>query len=102
MAEDVRVSRQMLKVLKFMVERPRDQNSGAEISKATEVSSGTLYPLLQRLELAGWLQSEWEQVDPSKPGRPRRRFYMLTGLGQTRAVAALSEFQFAPGVLVCS
>jgi hypothetical protein len=34
--------------------------------KATKVGSGTLYPMLARLEAAGWLTSEWEVVDPSE------------------------------------
>jgi PadR family transcriptional regulator PadR len=102
MADDVRVSRQMLKVLKMLVEKPREGHSGAEISKGVTISSGTLYPLLQRLEQAGWVTSEWEKVDPSEAGRPRRRFYRLTALGQTRAIAALTELQTAPGVLACT
>ena len=99
MAYDVRVSRQMLKVLKLMIETPKEARSGAELSKATGVSSGTLYPLLQRLEQAGWVTSEWEEIDPSEAGRPRRRYYTLTALGQSRAAAELAELQTAPGAL---
>jgi PadR family transcriptional regulator, regulatory protein PadR len=96
---DIRVSRQMLKVLKTFVEKRREGQSGAELAKSTGVSSGTLYPLLQRLEHAGWVTSAWEQIDPSEEGRPRRRFYTLTALGQSRAIAELSALQTAPGVL---
>ena len=99
MAYDVRVSRQMLKVLKLMIETPKEARSGAELSKATGISSGTLYPLLQRLEQAGWVTSEWEEIDPSEAGRPRRRYYTLTALGQSRAAAELAELQTAPGAL---
>lgn len=99
MTVDIRISGPMLKVLKVMVEKPQEQRSGAEISRSTAVGSGTLYPLLQRLENAGWLKSEWEKIDPSEAGRPRRRLYKLTGRGQTNAVKALAELQTAPGVL---
>jgi PadR family transcriptional regulator PadR len=102
MADDVRVSGQMLKVLKLMVEKPREGRSGADLSKAAGISSGTLYPLLQRLELVGWLTSAWEKIDPSEAGRPRRRYYTLTALGQSRAVAELIELQMAPGALACT
>ncbi len=102
MADDIRVSRQMLKVLKAMVEKPREGRSGAELSKGTGISSGTLYPLLQRLEQAGWVTSVWEEIDPSKAGRPRRRYYTLTALGRSHAVAELTDLQAAPGVLACT
>lgn len=100
MAKDVRLSAPGLRVLRFLLERPRENYSGAEISRAVCVGSGTLYPFLARLEKAGWLRSEWEVVDPSESGRPRRRFYRLTGLGQTNSAKALVEVQTAPGALV--
>jgi PadR family transcriptional regulator, regulatory protein PadR len=98
-ATEVRVSRQMLKVLKMLMEKPQTPYSGAEIARQVAVGSGTLYPLLQRLENAGWVKSEWEDVDPREAGRPRRRQYKLTGRGQSEAAKALAEVQTAPGVL---
>ena len=64
--------------------------SGVEIARRTKLMSGTLYPLLIRLEDAGWISSVWEQADPSELGRPRRRFYSMTNLGlaQVRTAAA--------------
>jgi PadR family transcriptional regulator PadR len=97
--QDVRLTQPTLKILRFLLEKPRERRSGAEMSKATRVSSGTLYPTLARLETAGWLSSEWETIDPRQAGRPRRRFYKLTGLGQRKAYAALSDLQFAAGEL---
>jgi PadR family transcriptional regulator, regulatory protein PadR len=99
MAEEVRLTQPTLKVLRFLLENPRERRSGAEMSKATRVGSGTLYPMLARLEGAGWLTSEWETIDPSEAGRPRRRFYKLTGAGQSHAHAALSDLQFERGEL---
>jgi PadR family transcriptional regulator PadR len=99
MSERIRVSRNILMVLKMMIEKPQTPYSGADIARQTGLGSGTLYPLLQRLENAGWLKSEWEKVDPSEAGRPKRRHYKLTGLGQTHAVKALAELQTTAGVL---
>ena len=82
-----------------MLDKPREGRSGAEISKALDLSSGTMYPLLGRLEKNGWVSSEWEVIDQAAAGRPRRRFYKLTGLGQTSANKALAELQMAPGAL---
>src|SRR3990170_3067771 len=44
---------------------------------------GTLYRALDRLQRAGFLESEWE--DPlvaASEGRPRRRFYRVTAVGE--------------------
>jgi PadR family transcriptional regulator PadR len=100
MVDDVRLSGPTLKVCKMLVENPAKERSGAEISKLTKIGSSTLYPLLQRLENARWLNSKWEEVDPSEVGRPRRRFYRLTAPGLKKAQEALAELQTsAPGVL---
>ncbi len=96
---DVRLSQPTLKVLRFLLETPRERRSGADMSRATKVGSGTLYPMLARLEAAGWLTSEWEVIDPSEAGRPRRRFYRLTAVGQSNARAALADLQMAAGEL---
>lgn len=97
----IRISRHILRVLKLMMEKPLTPYSGADIAREVGVGPGTLYPLLRRLETAGWLKSEWEKVDPSVAGRPRRRHYQLTGRGQTSAAKALAELQTtAVGVLV--
>lgn len=92
---DPRMSGPTLKVLKLLIEKPKDEHSGAGISKLTKVGAGTLYPLLARLEQAGWIIGEWEDIDATAAGRPKRRFYRLTGLGQTRARAAFAEFQIS-------
>jgi DNA-binding PadR family transcriptional regulator len=97
--QDPRLTQPTLKVLRFLLEKPREGRSGAEMSKATKVGSGTLYPMLARLEAAGWLSSKWEVIDPREVGRPRRRFYKLTAVGQNSARAALADLQMAAGEL---
>src|SRR5260370_42308074 len=90
MDQDVRLSERGLRVLRFMIERPRASHSGAEIAKATKIGSGTLYPLLARLEAAGWFTSQWEEIDPHEAGGPRRRACKPPGGGQRRARETLS------------
>jgi PadR family transcriptional regulator, regulatory protein PadR len=70
---------------------PEDDMSGAEVGRATNLASGTLYPILMRLEEAGWVDSQWENGDPHELGRPRRRLYHVTAIGKKRARAALRE-----------
>lgn len=93
MSTNIRMSGPTLRLLKHLLESPRQGQSGAQISKATKTGSGTMYPLLQRLEIAKWIEGEWEDIDPSEIGRPKRRFYKLTPIGQVGAKKALAEFQ---------
>ena len=102
MASNPRLTAPALKVLKYLLEAPLEDRSGADLSRTLHIGSGTLYPLLARLEVAGWLTSKWEDVDPAEVGRPRRRFYRLSALGQARALKAINELQVGPGVLVWS
>jgi PadR family transcriptional regulator PadR len=91
MANEPRLSVQSIKVLGALMTRPEEQLSGAEIAKATQLASGTLYPILLRLEKAGWLQSRWEVEDPRELGRPRRRFYKITAKGAKSLNAAARD-----------
>ena len=100
--QEVRLTQPTLQALRFLLQDLRKGRSGAEISMTTKVGSGTLYPMLIRLEAAGWLRSEWETIDPSEAGRPRRRFYWLTGLGQKKASVALAGLQLKSRTLAWS
>jgi DNA-binding PadR family transcriptional regulator len=86
-----------LKVLGALLSSGGVELSGAEISRATKLASGTLYPIVFRLERAGWLESRWEAEDPKALGRPRRRFYRITPLGARNARAAVKGLELAFG-----
>jgi DNA-binding PadR family transcriptional regulator len=53
---------------------------GYELCSLTGIKSGTLYPLLIRLEAQGLLEAEWQQ--PLAGGRPPRHAYRLTAAGR--------------------
>jgi PadR family transcriptional regulator, regulatory protein PadR len=89
---DVRMSLQTLKVLEAFLENPNDSMSGADVHQRCRLASGTLYPILLRLEAAGWFVSRWESIDPSTAGRPRRRLYRLTPSGLRRASEVFASF----------
>ena len=57
---------------------------GYELSRRTGVASGTLYPMLMRLERRGYLESAWEEP---RSGRPPRHTYRLTPEGARYAAA---------------
>lgn len=51
-----------------------------------DVNQGSLYPALQRLELKGWIDSEWRTSDHNR----RARYYRLTPQGR-RALGTETE-----------
>jgi len=87
----IRLTRRSLKVLCFLLEHPCTGHSAYDISKATGLWSGTLYPILMYFESAGWLSSEWESQTLYEAGKPRLLLYKLTNVGEERARAALSD-----------
>jgi PadR family transcriptional regulator, regulatory protein PadR len=91
-SRDVRMSLQTLRVLEAFLDNPTDEMSGADVQKRSTLASGTLYPILLRLEAAGWFTSRWEAIDPSSAGRPRRRLYRLTPGGLRRASEVFTLF----------
>jgi PadR family transcriptional regulator PadR len=95
---NVRMSLQTLRVLEAFLENPTVQLAGADLHQRSGIASGTLYPILLRLESAGWFASKWESIDPASVGRPRRRLYRLTSTGLRRASEVFASFN--RGVLV--
>jgi len=91
MASQVRLSHQTLIVLRAFLSGTKHGLAGSEIARETKIASGTLYPILARLEKAGWLTGAWEEIDPAEAGRPRKRFYHLTDDGQANAAEAFRE-----------
>lgn len=78
-------------VLRVLLEDPQQERYGLEISDAAGLATGTVHPILARLEGAGWLESWWEDVDPRQAGRPPRRYYRLTGAGVESARDGLAR-----------
>ena len=91
--DDPRLTQQSLRVLYVFLSDPTADLAGSNLFEETQLASGTLYPILMRLEEAGWLKSQWEKINPTGAGRPRRRLYRLTAVGHARASAALADFR---------
>lgn len=60
---------------------------GYRLCEETGLGSGTVYPILERLEKVGWIEAHWENVQSY--GRPRRRFYTIGATGRAEYGAAL-------------
>ncbi len=82
---------QTIAVLQAMLETPTHAHYGLAIAGKVHLPTGTIYPILARLEKAGWVSSTWEERDPAELERPRRRLYTLTGTGAHAARAALAD-----------
>jgi len=82
---------QTLKVLAMFLADTDLEWYGFSLVDQTKIKSGTLYPILIRLEQAGWLASRLEDIDPKIAGRPPRRLYALTGQGERAARRELSS-----------
>jgi hypothetical protein len=58
-------------VLRALLTDPSKELYGVEIGQAAGLPSGTVHPILARLEPVGWLTSRWEEIDPGrKAARP--------------------------------
>lgn len=83
MGHGFRVTDATLDVLDVLIDGD-EELYGLKIAKAAGRPTGSVFPILARLEQAGWVISEWESGDPAARG-PRRRFYRLSGVGSPGA-----------------
>ena len=67
-------------MLALLTDLPR--LSGYPLSRLAQTGSGTVYPVLARLEKLGWVEGEWEYPNPLPDGQGQRRFYRLTPAGK--------------------
>ena len=71
---------------------------GFDIMDATDLPSGTVYPILGRLAKAGSVQSRWEQSSIARrEKRPPRRYYVLTEAGRQEFEATVLHYQTLGG-----
>ena len=89
MEHEFRVTDATLDVLEVLL-GPDQELYGLKIAKAAGRPTGSVFPILARLEQLGWVVSEWESGDPAARG-PRRLFYRLSGAGLPRARALVSQ-----------
>jgi len=81
-------------LLSTLLEQPLQWRHGYELSKATGLQSGTLYPLLIRLSDQGFLDAKW--VESASPGKPPRHAYRLTATGKALARSYDGEGKVRP------
>jgi DNA-binding PadR family transcriptional regulator len=80
----------------------RGHHHGFQIMDVTGLPSGTIYPLLRRLDREGLVSSRWEKPAVARrEQRPPRRYYQLTAAGEAMRALAIERFH-AVEVLIAS
>jgi DNA-binding PadR family transcriptional regulator len=87
----VRLTYSTALVLQALLHR---HHHGFDIMDATGLPSGTVYPILRRLDVEGLVRSHWERDGVARrEQRPPRRYYELTSRGKAIAHAAASRYR---------
>jgi hypothetical protein len=81
--EDVRLTLAVARVLRAFVDDPNRDHYGYDLMRQTDFPSGKLYPILARLERAGWLTRQEPMVGLA--GRPPRVGYRIKADALVRA-----------------
>jgi PadR family transcriptional regulator PadR len=72
----------------------RGFHHGFDIMDATGLPSGTVYPILRRLDREGLLSSAWEKhATAQREQRPSRRYYEITGAGEAMLAEAIERYR---------
>jgi PadR family transcriptional regulator len=67
---------------------------GFDVSRATGLPSGTVYPALRRLEAARFVTSAWEDHALAQQAqRPPRKYYEITASGKKALAAAVARYR---------
>ena len=67
---------------------------GFDVMEETGLTSGTIYPALDRLEALGFAASKWEDVRIAhREKRPARRYYEITVRGETALALAMERYR---------
>jgi PadR family transcriptional regulator PadR len=90
MSPDTRLTYNSALVLQALA---REYRYGFELMDFTGLPSGTVYPILRRLEEQHLVTSRWEETAAAHgAGRPRRRYYELTPAGRAALAQAAERF----------
>ncbi len=72
----------------------RQVEYGFDIMEETGLTSGTIYPALERLERLGFARSHWEDPGQAqRDRRPPRRYYSITDAGKSALIEAMARYR---------
>ena len=76
---------------------------GFDVIDATGLPSGTVYPILRRLDAEALVRSRWEKEGVARrEQRPPRRYYELTPSGRIFAAEAVGRYRTLHDVAAAS
>jgi PadR family transcriptional regulator PadR len=64
--------------------------------EALKVEEGSLYPALQRMQVKGWIASEWK----TSPTGRKARYYKLTATGRRQLGQETADFERSVAAIV--
>jgi DNA-binding PadR family transcriptional regulator len=77
----------------------RGHHYGFDVMDATGLPSGTVYPLLRRLEHEGMVRAAWEDAAIAREEqRPPRRYYEITAAGERVLEAGKARYRMPADV----
>lgn len=72
----------------------RGHRYGFDLIEQTGLTSGTVYPALERLEGLGFARSKWEEARLAHAEkRPPRRYFEITASGKRELAVALDRYK---------
>jgi len=93
---NLKLTPQLERVLRVFLEDTEARRYGYDLMKAAKLASGTLYPILARLEAEGMVTSLWEP--PAGESQRPRKYYQLTGEGIRVARLELAQLSMDRGI----
>lgn len=87
----MRTTHTLVQVAMALLDGSEARHWGYEMSKASGVRSGAIYPILARMIDQGWIVSGREDLaESSLHGRPPRRYFEVTKQGEREMTALLT------------
>lgn len=92
----VRKTNALIQAALALLDQPDGPHWGYDLSRRTGVRSGVLYPILNRMLAANWVDSWWEDAGELEENRSPRRYYRLTPDGRGQLAALIDEARDDP------
>ena len=88
-----------LATVRVLVSIANGARYGFDIMDSSELPSGTVYPILSRLEKAGYIRGRWEPAETAqRDKRPTRRYYEISAAGSKALARSVDHYRTLGGL----